>query len=82
MSCAVQIAASRRRQEAEELRTLWGSRDYTAYVVEADIPGSGRYYRVRVGPFDIQEKAREVASDIRSRFPQELPDFWIVPYQQ
>jgi len=79
---AVQIAASRTRQKAEELRAIWQDRAYTAYVVKADSPGSGRYYRVRVGPFDIQEEPREVASDIRSRFPQELPDFWIVPYQQ
>jgi cell division protein FtsN len=51
-------------------------------VVEADIPGSGRYYRVRVGPFVTEEEAREAASNLRSRFSQELPDFWIVPYQQ
>jgi cell division septation protein DedD len=79
---AVQIAASRTRQKAEELRTIWQDRGYTAYVVETDIPGSGRYYRVRVGPFGTQEEAREVASNMQSRFPQELPDFWIVPYQQ
>ncbi len=79
---AVQIAASRTRQEAEKSRTLWEGRGYTAYMGEADIPGSGRYYRVRVGPFDTQEEAREVASNMQSRFPQELPDFWIVPYQQ
>ena len=79
---AVQIAASRTRQEAEELRTQWEGRGYTAYVVEADIPGLGRYYRVRVGPFDTQEEAREVTSNMQSRFPQEIPDFWIVSYQQ
>jgi len=79
---AVQIAASRTRQEAEKSRILWEGRGYTAYMVEADIPGSGRYNRVRVGPFGTQEEAREVASNMQSRFPQELPDFWIVPYQQ
>jgi len=79
---AVQIAASRTRQKAEELRTIWQDRSYTVYVVEVDIPGSGRYYRVRVGPFDTQEEAREVASNLQSRFPQEIPDFWIVPHQQ
>ena len=78
---AVQIAASRTRQEAEKSRTLWEGRGYTVYVVEADIPGLGRYYRVRVGPFDTQEEAREVTSNMQSRFPQEIPDFWIVPYQ-
>ncbi len=79
---AVQIAASRTRQKAEELRTIWQDRGYTVYVVEADVPGLGRYYRVRVGPFDTQEEAREVTSNMQSRFPQEIPDFWIVPYQE
>ena len=36
---AVQIAASRTRQEAEKSWTLWEGRGYTAYMVEADIPG-------------------------------------------
>lgn len=79
---AVQIAASRTRQKAQELRTIWQDRGFTVYVVEADVPGLGRYYRVRVGPFDTQEEAREVASNMQSRFPQEIPDFWIVSYQQ
>ncbi len=79
---AVQIVASRTRQEAEKSRTLWEGRGYTVYVVEADVPGLGRYYRVRVGPFDTQEEASEVTSNMQSRFPQELPDFWIVPYQE
>ncbi len=51
-------------------------------MVEADVPGLGRYYRVRDGPFDTQEEAREVTSNMQSRFPQEIPDFWIVSYQQ
>ena len=51
-------------------------------MVEADVPGLGRYYRVRVGPFDTQEEAREVTSNMQSRFPQEIPGFWIVPYQE
>ena len=79
---AVQIAASRTRQKAQELRTIWQDRGFTVYVVEADVPGLGRYYRVRVGPFDTQEEAREVTSNLQSRFPQEIPDFWIVSYQQ
>ncbi len=79
---AVQIAASRTRQKAEELRTMWQDRGYTVFVVEADVPGLGRYYRVRVGPFDTQEEAGEVTSNMQSRFPQEIPEFWIVPYQE
>ncbi len=79
---AVQVASLRARPKAEELRKVLQDAGYPVQVVEADIPGSGRYYRVRVGPFVTEEEAREAASNLRSRFSQELPDFWIVPYQQ
>ena len=78
----VQVASFRAHPKAEELQAVLQAAGYSVQVVEADLPGSGRYYRVRVGPFDTQEEAREVASNMQSRFPQEMPDFWIVPYQQ
>ena len=49
---AVQIGAFQTRQRAEGFRTLLQDGGYTAYVVEADIAGLGRFNRVRVGPFD------------------------------
>ena len=76
---AVQIAAFQTRKKAEGLREVLENGGYPAYVVEADVPEIGRHYRVRVGPFDNQTKAKEVASEVRSRFPQGGPDFWIVP---
>ena len=79
---AVQIGAFRTRQRADRLGAILQKGGYTAYVLEADIPGLGLYYRVRVGPLDTQEEAREVASRMRSRFPKEIPGFWSVPYQQ
>jgi cell division septation protein DedD len=54
-------------------------RGYTAYLAEADIPGQGLYYRVRVGPFGTREEAAELVADMRVRLPKPLPDFWIVP---
>jgi len=78
---AIQIAAFQTRQNAEGLQAKLQGAGFTAYVVETDVlPGSARYYRVRVGPFDTREEARGVASNVRSRFPREIPDFWIVSY--
>ncbi len=78
---AIQIAAFQTRQNAVGLQAKLQGAGFTAYVVETDVlPGSARYYRVRVGPFDTREEARGVASNVRSRFPREIPDFWIVSY--
>jgi cell division septation protein DedD len=76
---AVQVAFFRKREEAEGLRVTLQDRGYTSYVAAADIPGSGLYYRVRVGPFGTQEDAAEVVEDMRNRLPRPLPDFWIIP---
>jgi hypothetical protein len=78
---AVQVASFRLRPKAEELRTVLQDAGYPVQVVEVDIPGSGRYYRVRVGPFVKDEEAREAASNLRSRFSQRIPKVWIVPHQ-
>ena len=78
---AVQVASFRAHPKAEELRTVLQDAGYPVQVVEADIPGSGRYYRVRVGPFVTEEGAREAASNLRSRLPQRIPKVWIVPHR-
>ena len=78
---AIQIAAFQTRQRAEELRATLQAAGFSAYVVETEVPpGSARYYRVGVGPFDTREEARGVGANVQSRFPQQIPDFWIVSY--
>ncbi len=79
---AVQVASFRPRPKAEGLQRVLQEAGYPVQLVEANIPGSGRYYRVRVGPFATEEEAREAASNLRSRFPQRIPDVWIVPHQR
>jgi hypothetical protein len=79
---AVQVASFRPRPKSEELQRVLQDAGYPVQVVEVDIPGSGRYYRVRVGPFATEEEAREAASNLRSRFSQRIPDVWIVPHQR
>ena len=78
---SVQVAAFRSRPKAEELQGTLQDGGYPVIVVEVEIPGSGRYYRVRVGPFVFEQEAREAASNLRSRFPQRISAFWIVPPQ-
>ena len=78
---AVQVASVRARPKAEELRSVLQGAGYPVQVVDADIPGSGRFYRVRVGPFVTEQEAREAASNLRSRFPQRIPTVWIVPHR-
>ncbi len=79
---AVQLAAFRTNPQAEGLRAMLQGSGYAAYVVEANVPEAGRYYRVRVGPFGTSEEAREVAVNLQDRFSEQLVDFWIVPYGQ
>ena len=76
---AVQLASYRTRPRAEGLRAILEDVGYGAYVVVSTIPPSGRYYRVRVGPFDTREEATEIALNMQSRLSDLLPDFWIVP---
>ncbi len=78
-SFAVQLASYRTRPRADGLRAMLVDVGYTAYVVVSNVPPSGRYYRVRVGPFETREKAREIALNMQSRLSDLLPDFWIVP---
>jgi SPOR domain/Carboxypeptidase regulatory-like domain len=75
---AVQLASYRTRPRAEGLRAMLEDVGYTAYVVISNVPPSGRYYRVRVGPFDTREEAKEIALNMQSRLSDLLPDFWIV----
>ncbi|MDA2933183.1 OmpA family protein [Acidobacteria bacterium AH-259-D05] len=60
---AVQMAPYRTRQKSEEFRVMLQDHGSTAYVVEAGIPGSGRYYRVRDGPPRATSGSPRVARD-------------------
>jgi cell division septation protein DedD len=76
---AVQLASYRTRPRAEGLRAMLEDVGYGAYVVVSNVPPSGRYYRVRVGPFNTREEAQEIALNMQDRLSDLLPDFWIVP---
>ena len=53
-----QVKASRDKDDAEGFVASLRRAGFEARLVQADIPGKGRYYRVRVGRFDSIEEAR------------------------
>jgi len=77
----VQIAAFRTRLQAEELLAVLQNEGYVAYILEPDRTESASYFRVRVGQFPTREEARELGSNLRRRFPRQVRDFWIIPYE-
>jgi len=66
---AVQFGAPSRREDAERLAAKLAGFGYSPTVTEADIPGKGVFFRVRVGHFATKEDAEtfrdEAASENR-----------------
>lgn len=78
----LQIAAFRTRLQAEELIAVLQNGGYVAHIYEPDGTESASYFRVRVGQFSTQEEAREAGANLGRRFPRQVRDFWIIPYEQ
>jgi cell division septation protein DedD len=57
----VQLAAVRDRAEAERIAAKWKSA--SPRIESADVPGKGRYFRVRVGSFETKEVAERYLRD-------------------
>jgi DedD protein len=62
---AVQFAASPDRGDADRLAAQLLDYGYAPYVVEADIPGKGRFHRVRVGGFANKEGAERLRREVQ-----------------
>ncbi len=77
----VQIAAFRTRLQAEELMAVLQNEGFVADIFEPDRTESASYFRVRVGRFSTRREARELGSNLRKRFPRQIGDFWIIPYE-
>jgi len=59
---AVQVGSTTDRFEAERLAARFRSRG--SKVVTAEVPGKGRWYRVRLGSFDSREAAERYLKDL------------------
>ena len=53
----LQVVSYRTREEADTFAEALRTRGHDAFVLNAEIEGRGRFYRVRVGPFENQREA-------------------------
>ena len=58
----VQLAAAHERAEAERIATKFAA--LNPRIEEAEVPGKGRFWRVRVGGFDTKEAAERYLRDV------------------
>lgn len=69
----VQVAARQKRSDAEAAARSVGNRHSAIlggakpYIVKADIPGKGTYYRVRVGPYRSQQQVASICAQLKGR---------------
>lgn len=63
----VQVASCKHRSDADTLAGTLRSKGYPVFVVPADIPGKGRWYRVRVGTFNTRQQAREFGENLKRK---------------
>ncbi len=59
---AIQVGASQDRAEADRIAAKF--RGHGPRVVEATVPGKGRWYRVKVGAFETRDEAERFLRDL------------------
>jgi DedD protein len=64
-SYTLQLAASPTRAEADRHVAKLRGKGYAPYVVAAELPGKGTWYRVRMGSFTSKEAAEKFLADFR-----------------
>jgi DedD protein len=63
----LQVSSFKTRGEADAFAQQLRVRGHKAYVVEANVPGRGLWYRVRVGPFPTQAAASSYRSSFETK---------------
>lgn len=54
----IQVGSYTNPDEAHQVVGQWKSKGYPTFLVSADIPGKGRWYRVRLGSFQTKPEAQ------------------------
>ena len=65
----IQIAASQNAGEADALKAKLADKKFEAYVVKAEVPGKGTFYRVRVGHYKDRAQADKALKIFKSHEP-------------
>jgi cell division septation protein DedD len=63
----LQVSSFHTQSEAQAFADQLRARGHKAYVLEANVPGRGTWYRVRVGPFPTQHAAAEYRADFEEK---------------
>jgi len=63
----LQVVSYESSDQAERFAKNLRTRNHKAFVVQAEVPGRGRFFRVRIGPFE----ARKDALDYQSSFERD-----------
>ncbi|MBS2031018.1 MAG: SPOR domain-containing protein [Deltaproteobacteria bacterium] len=61
----VQVAASQQKDEVDAVMTRLRTSGLRPYLVDAEIPGKGHWYRVRVGAFKTRDDAQRYLNDLK-----------------
>ena len=61
----LQLSAFQTREEADRFAAKLRGRGYAPYVVTAQLPGKGTWYRVRMGSFDSKDRAQHYLADFK-----------------
>lgn len=55
----LQVVSYESSDQAERFAKNLRSRNHKAFVMQAEVPGRGRFFRVRIGPFEVRKDALE-----------------------
>ncbi len=64
---SVQVGSYPNMKEATRVIEKWKGKGYPAYMMIADIPDRGRWYRVRLGGFETRNDASRYMKELKSR---------------
>jgi cell division septation protein DedD len=61
----LQLGASLSRDDAERQASRLRDKGYAPYIVSAEVPGKGTWYRVRMGSFPTKDAATRYLQDFK-----------------
>ena len=64
---SVQVGSYPDMAEGTKVVERWKAKGYPAYIMIADIPDRGRWFRVRIGGFETRAKASHYMEEFTSR---------------
>lgn len=64
---SIQVGSYPNPDEAHLMVTQWQEKGYPAFLLSAEIPGKGRWYRVRLGSFETKPEAQSFLETFKQK---------------